>query len=287
MRRALGRLNGSPEENNVVAHSDKEPAKPGHVEWEYRPSGWTSVNAGQTGWNVDSVVATQAEKWPSFIASVEGPGPLGVSHEAPTGAGRENTWAHNLIMSYGYVLALASRQKSRMSILDWGGGVGHYYPISRALVPDISLDYYCHDVPLLSEAGRSLQPSVRFFDSADECFTGSYDLVVAGSSLWYVEDWKTQAAKLVASASEYLYITRMLFIKTVKSYVAIQRPTQYGYLTEYQFWILNQQEFLEHIESLGMSLVREFVFGEGPRIPGAPEQGSFRGFLFKREATSQ
>ncbi len=269
------------------ADAAESPPTASPPDWEYAPSGWKAIDPARSGWNVASVASTQASKWPDFLDSVAGPGPLGVSHEAAAGSGRENTWAHNLVMSYGYVLALAARQKARLSILDWGGGVGHYYPISRSLLPDLVLDYYCQDVPLLTVAGRSLQPNVRFFDGDDECFEGRYDLVVAGSSLWYAEDWKSQAAKLAASTLDYLYITRMIFVRTANSYVAIQRPTQYGYLTEYQFWVLNQRELLDHVESLGMSLIREFVFGESPLIPGAPERGVFRGFLFRRDFASQ
>ena len=57
-------------------------------------------------------------------------------------------------MSYGYVLALAARAaeraaadhagdpvRRRLSILDWGSGLGHYFIISRALLPDVTFDF--------------------------------------------------------------------------------------------------------------------------------------------------
>ena len=74
----------------------------------------------------------------------------------------------------------------------------------------------------------------------------------------------------------------MMFIDRADSFVALQRPWKYGYKTEYQVWILNQQHFVEYIEKLGMNLVREFLFGQGPHIEGAPEQGFFKGFLFRK-----
>lgn len=261
-----------------------EPNQGFSPEWEYRPNGWQEDDGSTQGWNVPSVAETQRNKWPSFLASLHGPGPLGVSHESPPDAGRENRWAHNLIISYGYVLALAARQKRQLSILDWGGGIGHYLPISQALVPDLEIDYICQEVPILARVGRELQPEARFFDKPDECFLRTYDLVVAGSSLWYVRNWKSAADKLAQASSEYLYVTRMMFVRSAESYVAVQRPTAYGYLTKYQFWVLNQNEFIEQIEKSGMSLVREFIFGDGPQLPAAPEQGTFRGFLFRRNS---
>src|SRR6476469_2538440 len=75
-------------------------------EWEHLPGGWPKQKAESNGWNVESVAETQLQKWPSFVEAIEGTGPLGVSHEGPSDGGRRNQWAHNLIMSYAYVLAL-------------------------------------------------------------------------------------------------------------------------------------------------------------------------------------
>jgi putative methyltransferase (TIGR04325 family) len=270
-RRALGR--------SSTGTRSVEAAPP---PWEYLPEGWQTPDPRLQGWNVPSIAETQKSKWPSFIASLQGPGPLGVSHEAPADSGREDTWAHNLVVSYAYVLTLASRGKNQLSMLDWGGGVGHYYPISKAILPDLELSYTCQDVSLLCQAGRELLPEGRFLDRADACFAERYDFVMAGSSLWCVEDWKSVARRLARAADEYLYITRMMFVRHAESFVVVQRPSPYGYITEYPLWILNEKEFVDHVEGMGMTLVREFIFGWGPHLAGAPEQGFFKGFLFKR-----
>lgn len=250
-------------------------------EWEAIPH-WRNDGDLPPGWNIESVAEAQNRKWPGFIESLHGPGPLGVSHEAPTTGERHNLWAHNLILSYAYVLALAAHGKQRISLLDWGGGAGHYYPISRAVMPGIEIDYSCHEVPALCELGRKVLPGCRFSSGTDECFHRTYDLVMAGSSLWYEYDWRAMAGKLAEAATDYLYITRMMFVQTSAAYVAVQRPAAYGYNTEYQCWILNQEEFLRHLKSLQMELVREFIFGPGPVIASAPEPGYFKGFLFRR-----
>lgn len=250
-------------------------------EWE-NVGEWRDSISGGGGWSAPSIVQTQVEKWDDFLNSVSGPGPLGVSHEEPLGSGRANLWAHNLVMSYANVVGIAAVGREVISILDWGSGIGHYCTFTKALYPDLTVDYTGHDLPALCEAGRRLHPEQKFTESADECLSITYELVMAGSSLWYVRDWRKTAAQLSAATGRFLYITRMMFVEEAYSFVAVQRPHSYGYETEYQCWILNQSEFLNHMERQGMTLVREFLFGPGPAIHNAPERGHFKGFLFKK-----
>src|SRR5437660_12823942 len=104
------------------------------------------------GWNVESVLNVYREKWPAFVKQLEGTGPFGVAHESDLND-RTDPIFHNIIMSYGYALSIASRCKRSISLLDWGGGIGHYYLISQALIPDLEIDYHCKDVPILAEYG--------------------------------------------------------------------------------------------------------------------------------------
>jgi hypothetical protein len=67
--------------------------------------------------------------------------------------------------------------------------------------------------------------------------------------------------------------------------VVIQRPSRHGYVTEYVSWVLNRQEFLSHVEGLGMTLIREILVGDGPAVHGAPEPCEFNSFLFAHAAS--
>jgi len=140
------------------------PAPTSIVEWEYIPEGWSyaSKHAEVRGWNVNGVLETYIEKWPQFVGMVEGTQPLGLSHESSL-ATNEDLHSHNTIMSFAYCLTLASSNKNRMSILDWGGGIGHYYLLSQALLPDIVIDYSCKDVPVLCDYGAELFPQQNFY----------------------------------------------------------------------------------------------------------------------------
>ena len=248
-------------------------------EWESLPDGWRTRDPHVKGWNVESIVETQRAKWPEVLRLVSGPGPLPV-HLWAADLSRPTVAANTVLMAYGYVLALSAWKKDRVSLLDWGGGLGHYKLISRALLPHVEIEYHCKDVPLLCKAGRELQPSGTFHEDDESCFARDYDLVLASGSLEYSENWKHVMRRLAGASRRYLYVARLPIVHRAASFTVVQRPYRHGYATEYVSWVLNRQEFLGHVGSVGMTLIREGLLGEGPTIRGAPEQCEIRGFLF-------
>ena len=253
--------------------------------WEYSAQGWKK-GVPVNGWSAPSITEAQKQRWQAYAEAVKGSGSLTLNHEDPElNSGRLRD--HNTLVSYAYVLALAAQQKCSLSVLDWGGGMGQYYLLSKALLQGVKIDYYCQDLPSLCQAGREVLPQVHFCEEAGECFFRPYDLVLASSSLWYESDWRSLVDRLVNVANPYLFITRMVFVGRVASYVALQRPRAVGYKTEYLCWILNRSEFVDYVSSGPMELVREFLICRGPRIHGAPEQGDYCGFLFRKTATRE
>ena len=250
-------------------------------EWEYIPEGWAYVQTHPEvkGWNVQQVLEAYKQKWPKFVKMVRGTGPLGIAHES-TLITNEDLSSHNIIMAFAYVLSLAAHHKDTLSMLDWGGGIGHYYLLAQALLPNVRIEYHCKDVPLLAEYGAQLFPDQHFYTD-DSCLERTYDFVMASTSLHYSENWKGALTSLARITEGYLYIAQLPVIQQSSSFVFIQRPYQYGYNTEYLGWCLNQAEFLQTAEEIGLHLVREFVYGYQPFIHGAPEQNTYRGYLFR------
>jgi putative methyltransferase (TIGR04325 family) len=252
-----------------------EPAPP---EWEYVPEGWAR---DAPGWDSDAIAAAYREKWPSFLQAVGGAGPLGVNHEVPAGVPvpREERDAEHIVLAFAYALALAARRRDRLSLLDWGGGPGHYAVLARALLPDVELDYHSRDLPALAALGCELLPEHAFHDD-DAPLERRFDLVVASSALQYVEDWQPMLRRLAAAAGEYLYVTRVPVALASPSFVLLQRAQGYGYETEYLGWVLNRDEV---VAAAGLELVREFALPALLHVAGAPESPvQHRGFLFRR-----
>jgi hypothetical protein len=152
-------------------------------EWEYRPEGAAAWDRFP-GWNDRSVAETQRTKWPAFLAAVAEPKPLGVAHEAHRTSSNDYA-AHNTLMTFGYVLARAAHGRQRLSMLDWGGGSGQYATVARALLPEVSIDYVCRDLPLLCALGQELMPEASFVDNDDAALSRRYDLVYTSSAAHY------------------------------------------------------------------------------------------------------
>lgn len=257
----------------------KERAAP--PEWQYIADGWKyeRFHPEVKGWNVTDVLEAYKSKWANFVEMTEGTGPLGVAHESDLAA-NEDINNHNTILTFAYALTLAARGLTSLSMLDWGGGIGHYFLLAKAVLPGVAIDYHCKDVPVVAEYGARLFPGQHFY-SDDSCLQRTYDFVMASTSMHYTEDWKSLFAGLTAAAQGYVFITRLPTALLAPSYVFLQRAYNYGYNTEYLGWCLNRGEFLNEGEKLGLSLIREFIIGERPTIVDAPEPCQYRGFLFR------
>jgi putative methyltransferase (TIGR04325 family) len=228
-----------------------------------------------------SVVSTQLEKWPGFLRSVDGTSPLARSHEGPAN-GSADCATHNTIISFGYALARAAQGRHKVSILDWGGGLGHYYMYAGALMPTLPLEYVVKDLPPFCEAGTALLPEVTFVSEDSVALGRSYDFVFASSSLHYARKHYELLGRLADSAQDWLMITRMPFVEHTDDFVVVQRPHMYGYMTEYPGWFMNRAKMLDFVGARGFELVRQFLVAEQPNVPNAPEQAQYYGFLFRR-----
>jgi putative methyltransferase (TIGR04325 family) len=186
---------------------------------------------------------------------------------------------HNIVLTFGYVLARAAHGRDRLSLLDWGGGPGHYAVLAQALLPEVELDYHSRDLPRLAAFGREVLPGATFH-ADDTCLERTYDLVVVSDSLHYAEDVRDQLARLAGASSRWLYAALVPVVDHAPSYIVQQRPDSYGYDTEYLGWVLNRRELLDAAAACGLRLEREFLAPGVIDPPGVPEAAVHRSFLF-------
>jgi len=251
---------------------------------EYAPDGWqTQLNPDRNqGWNVDSVIDNERAKWDVFCKNVEGPGSLGFSHEHSDLNTIHDTNFHNVHISYAYVLALTAHHKDRISVLDWGGSLGHYYMIGKAVLPSVSFDYHVKEVPLMAKAGKVLNPDVHWHDD-ESCLERKYDLVMLNGSILYLKDWVETLQRIACSVIEYLFLFRLPVVQNSPTFISIERL----YHSQMLHQQVNQAELLAAVKETGLILVREFTVGSPPYIKNAPEQCEMRGWLLKREITQK
>lgn len=245
-------------------------------DWVLSPEGWTAAQ----GWGSPSVAKAQLERWPAFVAELRGTTPLDFANSRVRA--EPDLGMHNAVMAYGYVLGRAAHMRPSVRVLDWGGGLGHYRLLAAALFPDVELDYTCVDLPHTVQAGRSVQPNVRFTDSEPVALSARYDLVLASSSLHYSENWRDVVRKLARASDGFVYATRLPVVEHARSFVVRQR----AYGTEYCGWFLNRAELIDAFTSAGLVLEREFLIDEHHFVENAPEQAHHRGFLFRAGRTA-
>jgi len=251
-------------------------------EWEYVPEGWARSRDDIRGWNQRSVLDAYRSKLPAFRAALDGTGPLAFSSSAAVEMGAANVADQNTILVFAVALLLASRNQERVSILDWGGGLGFHSFVTRAVLPDdVEIEYHCKDMPLICAYGRRALPEITFWDD-DECLTRGYDLVVASSALQYGEAWRADLEGLAGASTSYLLLTRLPVVVHHPSFVVLQRAHHYRFDTEYLSWVFNRRELVEVATGVGMTLVREFLLGHQPQVAGAPEQDTTWAYLFRR-----
>jgi putative methyltransferase (TIGR04325 family) len=256
------------------------PAEPGPPEFEYVPEGFARQ---VSGWDGGAVAEAYLAKWPEWVAAVDGPGPLGVYHEARAGQPlpRDDVAAHNMLLSFAYALAREAHGRDRMSVLDWGGGLAHYAVLARAVLPEVGLDWHCREVPSVARAGASVNPDVTFATD-DACLERTYDFVLASSSLQYAPDWRALVARLAGACGGSLLVTRVPIALAAPSFVVLQRAEAYGYETEYLGWVLSRDELLAEASAAGLELERELLLDAWLWAEGAPEGPiGHRGFLFR------
>lgn len=251
------------------------------TEWEFFPAGFAGASDHRVrGWNEVSVLESYRKRFERERRKCEEGVPFGLER-----AGQETDEGavimSNVALSFGTTLGLVAQREGSLSVLDWGGGLGHYLLWGRALRPDLEFDYTVKEMPLFLEAGRELwQGENVSFDDGNACLSRKYDLTMAVCSLHYSSDWKSDFERLVRVTRAKIFVSRLPVCLRGESYPFIQRPYAYGYETEYIGWCLNREEFLEVAQNLGLRLEREFVGGERPPIQNAPSPCEYRGFVF-------
>jgi putative methyltransferase (TIGR04325 family) len=223
-------------------------------------------------WNSPRIAEEFVAGWEAFTGRLRSPAPLGPGLD---GGNVDDLPGHNLVVSFAYALALAAQRKRRLSMLDWGGGVGHFGVIARAVLPEVEIRYLCVDLPELCERGRQLDSQATFV-SDDSWTRRRFDFSLASGSLQCIEDWRPVLASLARATDGYLLVTRLPVVSRAASFVVAQRH----YDVELPCWVLNRDEFLAAAAEAGLRIRREFFVLEAMGIAGASERFRWRGFLF-------
>lgn len=178
---------------------------------------------------------------------------------------------------FGYALALASRDRDTVAVIDYGGNLGEYLWIAKTLVPGIEVEFHCKELPAVAAVGRQLNPDVTWHTD-EACLAGSYDLVMFSASLQFLPDWKAVLERAAHATRDALLVSDLPSVRHVPTFVMTERTRG---LTNLQC-VLNQCELVDAVQRVGLRLVSEFAMGPHAPVANAPEQPVSAGWLFRR-----
>ena len=182
------------------------------------------------------------------------------------------------MLAFAFAAARAADGKASLSVLDFGGGLGLYSTVARLALPNKSVDYTVQELSAIAKVGALARPSVRFI-SDEQHLAAAYDLVFAQGSLQYIKNWREQLAKLASRSAPWLFLTRVLVLRTLPTAIVHQRIPG----DQFAFWCWNEAELLDFAASIGLALIQTIRFRDAyGSIAGVEEQPTMCGYLFRR-----
>jgi putative methyltransferase (TIGR04325 family) len=145
---------------------------------------------------------------------------------------------------------LACALKRRARVLDFGGGLGSDFRRVREMMPsDWSLVWEILETLPMAEAGRKYisEAGLRFFSDWQDAH-GTYDLVLASSSIQYTSDPVLTFERLTSISSRYMIVTRLPLFRGPRDRLTVQRVSPSYYDASYPAWFLGEEKWLPLIE---------------------------------------
>jgi putative methyltransferase (TIGR04325 family) len=192
------------------------------------------------------------------------------------------------------VAAMASASDGPLRILDFGGGLGaSYIPLAAVLRRDRALRFVIVENKTICRLGASLfanDEAVAFQSTIplSECF----DIVHAGSSLHYVEDWRGVMRQLCNTGAEYL-----VFADLPAGQIETFVTTQWFHGRRIPVWFWNAAEFSACVEDLGFELILKAAYTgryleKGASLPTKHFDARYRlehfaQLIFRRQSVSR
>lgn len=206
--------------------------------WEGVYPDWARAPEAQDAFNEQRWINAQAEKALENLATLRREGAFSLS-----------------VKTRDYVLPVAAAMLARgnavVRILDFGGGLASSYFTLRRCVRG-PLDYHVVEMRSMVSEGRRLLSEldeVTFQDTIPQGHPVDWDIVHAGSSIQYVEDWRDTLDRFAALQPLLVVLSDVLAGK-VPTFVTMQNY----YEARIRARILNLDELVQHLDSRGYDL---------------------------------
>lgn len=159
---------------------------------------------------------------------------------------------HNLLP---LLVAAAYRDRPKVTILDFGGGMGiSYIHLTKSLVGAHDIDYYVMERERICVAGSPLfemDKHVHFLRSAFPATLPRPDIVHLNSVLQYIEDYSGFLREICSLRAEFILFVK-LSAGDIPTYATAQRNVPGSVIP---YWFINSNELIELMASQGYTLL--------------------------------
>jgi len=169
-------------------------------------------------------------------------------------------------------LAAAAGLRRRVSVLDWGGGVGLARVAAGRAGPRLELDWQVVDTPSRCRHGAAIHPEIRFETDLESLRGRRFDLVYAAGSIGTEQDWSGLLVRLRQSCGRVLLLDRVAVTDSDPSFVAEYHAEAWPAGTVCTSWVLNESALWAALASAGFTIEQRWNLGplDPPMdVPGA------------------
>lgn len=162
-----------------------------------------------------------------------------------------------------YYIERSKKDKDKTLILDFGGGLGSMFFQNRKKFDD-TIEWTIVEQAHFVEFGKKyLQcEGLRFVDAIEE--DQKYDVVILGSSLQYIKEWKNVLDMIMRIEPNIVFIDRTPMSDT--TWIAIEKVDESIYNASYPLWIFDKKEIDDFFTKWGYELCGEWQPDTGPSL---------------------
>jgi hypothetical protein len=182
----------------------------------------------------------------------------------------------------GQIIARVAQGRSRISVLDWLGGMGHGHLIAKHAAPDMTFDWHVFEAPAYCDIGQILNPAVRFHESSAPMERQHYDLVWVRGTLGLDPDWR-QALVRLSQATKHVLLLAPVMVHQTRSFVVANHPPEWRDGAGLNTWIFGEQDLLEAAASTGLRNMGEVPGPPIEEFPEVPGQAMAKIMVWARE----
>lgn len=135
-----------------------------------------------------------------------------------------------------------------INILDFGGSLGSLYFKYKDKIKNKFIWSIIEQKKFVKEGKKNFQNNqLIFFNSINEYKKSfSPDIILASSSLQYLEKYQETLKEMINLDSDYIIILKTPFSKKKNNEIYIQKPLRHIYNSTYPSWIFNYEFFLNN-----------------------------------------